>query len=187
MIRDGLKLGASKHWSDVLEVMTHERAISAVAIKEYFNPLYDFLKEENKRLAREDELRGRLQDFNTKAEVANGKLQIAEWNHITDLKNKTKTELREKAVREYADFDRQQHDNFKDEFGKVDAISDDKLRRQMLKIKNLGVNALSSEQLSELSDVKAEMEKIYNEAQFCNYFHPNCSMAEEMTLNPGMQ
>jgi peptidyl-dipeptidase A len=49
-LRDGLSLGASKHWSDVLEVMTEERKLDATALLEYFEPLYNFLKEQNQKL-----------------------------------------------------------------------------------------------------------------------------------------
>lgn len=46
-IRDGLELGLSKHWSVALEKMTGEKVISGKAVVEYFQPLYEFLKEEN--------------------------------------------------------------------------------------------------------------------------------------------
>lgn len=46
---DGLKLGNSKHWSEVLKVMTGESEMSADAILEYFKPLHDFLTKENKK------------------------------------------------------------------------------------------------------------------------------------------
>ena len=38
-----LKLGASKPWQDVIEVMTGERKINADAILEYFKPLEEWL------------------------------------------------------------------------------------------------------------------------------------------------
>jgi peptidyl-dipeptidase A len=47
MIRNGLKLGMSKHWSEALKAMTGEEKISGQAVVDYFKPLYDFLKEEN--------------------------------------------------------------------------------------------------------------------------------------------
>lgn len=49
---DGLKLGNSKHWSEVLKIMTGESDMSADAILEYFKPLHDFLIEENKKSRR---------------------------------------------------------------------------------------------------------------------------------------
>lgn len=45
--REGLSLGSSKHWSEVLEIMTGEKELSAEPILEYFQPLYNFLKEYN--------------------------------------------------------------------------------------------------------------------------------------------
>lgn len=47
-LRDGLSLGKSKHWSEVLKVITNgETELSADAILEYFAPLQEFLKKEN--------------------------------------------------------------------------------------------------------------------------------------------
>ena len=48
-IRDGLKLGLSKHWSVALEKITGETEISGDAVIEYFKPLYDYLKAENEK------------------------------------------------------------------------------------------------------------------------------------------
>lgn len=43
----GLKLGATKHWRDVLEIVTGERELQASAILEYFAPLKKYLDEKN--------------------------------------------------------------------------------------------------------------------------------------------
>lgn len=51
-IRDGLSLGASKHWSETLSILTDgETKLSADAILEYFEPLDQFLKNENFKLS----------------------------------------------------------------------------------------------------------------------------------------
>lgn len=47
LIRDGLSLGLSKHWSEALKAMTGETEISGKALIEYFKPLYEYLKKEN--------------------------------------------------------------------------------------------------------------------------------------------
>ena len=44
-----LKLGASKPWKDVMEVMTGQREMSTAAFREYFKPLEDWLIKENKK------------------------------------------------------------------------------------------------------------------------------------------
>ncbi|XP_046389706.1 angiotensin-converting enzyme-like [Ischnura elegans] len=51
LMKGGLSLGAAKHWSDVLEIMTTERQLSSSAILEYFKPLSDFLDSEEAKLS----------------------------------------------------------------------------------------------------------------------------------------
>jgi peptidyl-dipeptidase A len=43
-----MEMGASKPWPDALEAFTGTREIDGSAIVEYFAPLMDYLKEENK-------------------------------------------------------------------------------------------------------------------------------------------
>lgn len=47
IFRAGLSLGASKHWSETLEILTGTRKVTAKPLLEYFDPLYKFLKREN--------------------------------------------------------------------------------------------------------------------------------------------
>lgn len=49
LIKNGLSLGLSKHWSEVLSLMTNGRdsEMSGAALNEYFKPLYDWLKQAN--------------------------------------------------------------------------------------------------------------------------------------------
>ncbi|XP_058122547.1 angiotensin-converting enzyme-like [Anopheles ziemanni] len=49
-IKAMLELGSSKPWPDAMEVLTGERRMSADALIEYFQPLYDWLVVENERL-----------------------------------------------------------------------------------------------------------------------------------------
>lgn len=46
-IRAGLELGKSKHWSEALKAMTGEDKVDGSAVVEYFQPLYEYLKEAN--------------------------------------------------------------------------------------------------------------------------------------------
>ncbi|KAJ8984249.1 hypothetical protein NQ317_007481 [Molorchus minor] len=48
-LREALKLGSSKHWSETLEVLTGSKTVSAEPLLEYFEPLYHFLKTENEK------------------------------------------------------------------------------------------------------------------------------------------
>ena len=43
-----LELGSSKPWPEAMELMTGQRSMSAEALMEYFQPLTDWLKEQNK-------------------------------------------------------------------------------------------------------------------------------------------
>jgi len=52
-LSDGLKLGSSRHWTDVLYVMTGERELRGSALLEYFQPLLEFLQKENGATARQ--------------------------------------------------------------------------------------------------------------------------------------
>jgi len=44
-----LKLGSSKPWFDAMELLTGQREMDARPLLNYFNPLYEWLKNENKR------------------------------------------------------------------------------------------------------------------------------------------
>lgn len=188
----GLRLGASKHWSEALKLMTNESQISASALLEYFNPLYEFLKEDNKEHEslqaineeNENKMRETLNRFNEEATIKNHNLQIAEWNRITDLNNQTLATIYEQAVRDNAQFRKEQYNiHFREV--QPESFSDQQIRRQVRFAKNLDVNILDDTKLDELTKVKSEMEKIYNRAQFCSYYNQNCSKDHELTLDPG--
>lgn len=164
--------------------MTGNRTIDAGPLLEYFQPLHDFLKAENNQLAREQLLRTRLVEFNKKASLQFKKKQLADWARVTDLNNDTKAELYQTAVRESAEFSRNEYEQHFKGIA-VDELHDGKLRRQILRMKNLGLNALDNDKLGELGSLKSGMEKTYNNAQFCSYSKPNCTKDEEMKLDPG--
>merc|ERR1719150_2712288 len=48
-LREMLKLGASRPWKEVMEVMTGEQVMSTEALREYFQPLEAWLRAENSR------------------------------------------------------------------------------------------------------------------------------------------
>ena len=47
--RNMLALGASKHWSKALEMLTSDSEIKADSLVKYFQPLTDWLKDENEK------------------------------------------------------------------------------------------------------------------------------------------
>lgn len=44
-----LKLGSSKPWFDAMELLTGQREMDAGPLLNYFNPLYEWLQNENKK------------------------------------------------------------------------------------------------------------------------------------------
>jgi len=48
-LREMLKLGASRPWKEVMEVMTGQQVMSTEALREYFQPLEAWLRAENSR------------------------------------------------------------------------------------------------------------------------------------------
>ena len=44
-----LELGASRHWTHSLQILTNETTINANAVFQYFKPLIDWLKKENSK------------------------------------------------------------------------------------------------------------------------------------------
>lgn len=181
---DGLKLGGSKHWSEVLRIMTGNDAMSADAILEYFKPLHDFLKEANKKLAIEDEVRQLLIKYNENASKQCTKLQLADWDKSTDLKNETKLQIYQRAVSENAAFTKEQYKLHFSHYN-ADDFSDEKVRRQIKILKNLGREALDEPDLLSLTENIEKMVQIYNTATFCSYHKQNCSDEERFTLDPG--
>lgn len=103
-----LQLGSSKPWQDAMEQITGQRNMSAKALMNYFQPLVDWLKEQNKETDEEigwgeecpspvafktdlGEAQDFLNAFNAKAQVAYYDDNVAEWNfaaNITDYNQK---------------------------------------------------------------------------------------------------
>lgn len=49
LLRDMLKLGASKPWTEAMELLTGQRNMDAGPLLTYFSPLYEWLRNENKK------------------------------------------------------------------------------------------------------------------------------------------
>lgn len=49
LLRAGLSLGRSVHWSEALKAMTGETELKTDALLEYYAPLHEFLKRENEK------------------------------------------------------------------------------------------------------------------------------------------
>lgn len=159
--------------------------MSASAILEYFKPLHDFLVKENIKLAKEDDVRQKLEQYDKKASALNHKIMLAAYDHATDSNNKTKESLHFQAIRENAKFRKEQYEiHFK--AMKPNDFIDEKIQRQILYLTNLNTDILDDAKLKNLTEIKANMLNVYNNAKFCNYSKPNCEDDEKLTLDPGI-
>lgn len=176
-----MKLGTSRHWSYVLKTLTNEADISTSALLEYFQPLHQFLVEENRRM-NSDAIRPALAIYNEEAAAQCNKRNLANWEKVTDLNNEAKSQAYLVAYEEYAAFVQNQHRKLFNGLKPSD-FNDAQIQRQILLNSNLGVYALNQSQLTKLTEAKKEMEIIYNNAAFCDYEDPNCTT--KLTLDPG--
>lgn len=44
LLKKAMKLGASTHWTEALQILTGSKTISVQPLLEYYRPLYDFLE-----------------------------------------------------------------------------------------------------------------------------------------------
>lgn len=181
---DGLKLGASEHWSKALEIITGETAVSADAILEYFAPLREVLVEETERLRQEDEVRQLLEKYNEDALPYRQNMVSADWNQTTDLNDPLKEAIYVKAVAENANFTKSQYETIFSQY-KNQTFPDEKITRQINLIGQLETGALNDTQLKAFTQVVNNMLKIYNTATFCPYNNQDCAGDQRMSLEPG--
>lgn len=179
-----MELGSSKDWSEVLEKLTGETEITSIAIWEFFQPLYEFLKNEN--LNRETaEMAEILKQYNIDASKHCTRLRLAEWAVTTDLQSEEKELNLIEAIQEYANFSKTHHTIYFRDVNLED-YTDENTRRQLLYLKNLGTDILSDTRLRELRDINSKMENIYNTAKICPFGNKNCDLElVGWSLNPG--
>lgn len=182
-LRAGLELGMSKHWSDALEELTGSPEISADALLEYFAPLYDFLKEENRK-KKIEMLPSMLEQYETEGSEMCNKMVKAEWGVATDSNNQTARRILEETVLENNRFTRDWYEStFKD--ANENDFSNDLIKRQLKYLTKLGRDALEVDDLTELTKTQADIENIYNVAKICPFDKQNCNLATEgLTLEP---
>jgi len=96
-----LRLGSSKPWQDAMELITGQRNMSAKSLLRYFEPLTDWLKEQNKGgddigwgdecpepVAMETDLDKAakwLQVYNVNAQREINIETLADWNYATNI------------------------------------------------------------------------------------------------------
>ncbi|KAI4458414.1 angiotensin-converting enzyme [Holotrichia oblita] len=172
LLREGLSLGASRHWEDVLEIMTGSREMSADALLEYFNPLYEFLHDANDQEVTQEELEDYFNvDFQFAAVRELGAGRKVDWQF--DLNMGTTRAAKLQSVLETAAFRRYWRTFFADiEYTQQDIL------HQLEELNNLGDAALSNDTLSELTDYLIDWKLRYSGIRVCSYQDKNCVLEE---------
>nr|XP_022901638.1 angiotensin-converting enzyme-like [Onthophagus taurus] len=180
----GLKLGSSQHWEEVLKAMTGENALDASALMDYFKPLYQWLKVQNKN---EAEIKALLNDYNEESKTFYYNQVEAAWNLATDVNNEEAQKEDVKQTLALADF-KKEHWTNTFQYLIEDNYKDEDLKRQIHLLKVLGNAALDSDKLSKLTTTIADMTNIYSAAKICPYTNKECDLSKDgLNLEPGIE
>lgn len=178
-----MKLGASVLEETVLRVLTNESEMSTDAMVEYFQPLYDFLVEENKHLYKEDLHRGKLHEFNKKLEELAYRANLLRWKVAYHDNGTLYREDFEKASMQEVIFHKRQVIDYFREVNESD-FRDECMRRQVSFIKQMHISALEPNELYERDMVLEDLQQVHMNAQICHYQdRDNCS--KTMVLDGG--
>lgn len=138
-------------------------------------------------VATEEELVTILQQYDADVrEYCNRQVQ-ANWNVATDTENVLFQTQQNEATLAYAKFRNDYYEQyFKDAV--VENYQDEKVRKQLTLLKDLGTAALPTADLEEYSKVMRRMDSAYQLAEICPYDNQNCdSSTQKWTLDPEME
>ncbi|XP_055957045.1 angiotensin-converting enzyme [Patella vulgata] len=168
-LRTALSLGSSKPWPEVMTILTGQAKMDTGPLQEYFTPLTEWLKLQNK-----DEKKGWdescpetdeaaeefLRDYNTKVQDVNYRTSVISWKYSTNVTdtneaNRIQAELKaaeftKEAAKNASNFDWKQLDNWSS-------------RRKFKFITNIGTDAMTNKtKIERLSTVVSKMEEIFS-------------------------
>jgi len=182
-LRRGLEPGLSQHWSESLKAMTGETKLSASAILEYFEPLREFLRVENKKLA-EENMELTLSSYSEQSNKVFNELVVAAWDVQTNVGDREKQEIYANVTLESARFTRENFDEYFKDVEVEDFESED-IKRQLKFLTKMGLDILDDADLLELTEAKTRMEEVYSAAKICPFNKQNCNLATEgIPLDP---
>ncbi|XP_031624027.1 angiotensin-converting enzyme-like isoform X2 [Contarinia nasturtii] len=134
----------------------------------------------------ETELEQLLKHYDAMSMNVCNRAVIASWNVATDVGNKTKEEIKIKAVAERAKFVKDWYNSHWKYANEAD-YKDESIRRQLRFHKNLGEAILNETDLNMLTNIITQMSNVYNSATVCPYNKQNCDTTERLTLDPDIQ
>ncbi|XP_060075065.1 uncharacterized protein LOC132554771 [Ylistrum balloti] len=171
-----LESGRSLQWQDILEMLTDQRRMNASSLVRYFEPLYDWLKDQNKGqtvgwnddyfpMTIEERTDVLLKSFIHEAEAVYMKEKLAQWDYSVNIT--AKTEARKiTSEMDTAEFEKQSAE----EITTIpwEDLKDDYKKRQLKKITDIGTNIMNNTmKLKRLKMVQSRMQSMYRKATVC--------------------
>ncbi|XP_055587303.1 angiotensin-converting enzyme-like [Uranotaenia lowii] len=183
-IKEGLALGYSEDWPVALEKLTGTREISAKPLLEYFAPLNDFLKEENRKL-KNAEMDLIIESYNDEYSVACNRQVQAQYATQVDVGNATLLEDLAIVMNQNTLFVR---DNYEKYFAYVDPSEYDnpETRRQLQFLNSISINQLSVEDFNALNSALGKMQTIYSSTLICPFEDQACREGRRLSLDPDL-
>ncbi|XP_052094708.1 uncharacterized protein LOC127730371 [Mytilus californianus] len=181
LLGDMLKMGKSKPWPEAMKAITKQSKMDVSAILEYFAPLIEWLKEQNKgqrsgwtdscpnpvsgKLTDEESAWSYVNEYNTMVQDVNSKQGEIDWSYATNI-----TDYNQEVSVNYsvtvANFEKEAYRNAS--MYEWKNFKNETLKRLFKKITDIGTSALEDkEKLHDLSNVVANMETIYSKANVC--------------------
>uniref|UniRef100_UPI00358E57EB angiotensin-converting enzyme isoform X2 n=1 Tax=Myxine glutinosa TaxID=7769 RepID=UPI00358E57EB len=190
LLAKALQKGSSRPWPEVLQEITGTASMSAKPLMEYFEPITQWLKEQNQKnndtlgwpeyswtppipdgypvdidkITDIKETEEFLAQFNTTAEEIIYKYSDAYWTYNTNITDYN-DQLQQKAYQQWAN-NTKEYGLRTQQFDKG-AFQDESIRRQLEKISLIGSAALPNADLKEFSAVISRMETTYSVAKVC--------------------
>ncbi|XP_052863782.1 angiotensin-converting enzyme-like [Anopheles cruzii] len=180
-LKEGLSLGYSESWEDALEKLTGEREISGQALLEYFEPLYRFLREENRKF-RANEMEHIIERYSGQYSEACNRQVKAQFDTQVDVGN---PELQMHLAEVLANNTQFVVENYDQYFSDVDpeTFVDPTVSRQLQFLTQISINKLAPEDRATLQNALGSMQIRYSTARICPYTDRLCTDGK-LSLDP---
>ncbi|XP_053674124.1 angiotensin-converting enzyme-like [Anopheles nili] len=180
-LREGLSLGYSEDWQVALEKLTGEREISGKALLEYFEPLHQFLREENRKFnaAVMDKI---IDRYSEQYSMACNRQVQAQYATQVDVGNVLLQQQLTEILAANTEFVLENYNRY---FEGVDPkeFSNPSVNRQLQFLTEISINKLQHDDLSKLQIALGRMQNIYSSATICPYSNQQCSEGK-LSLDP---
>uniref|UniRef100_A0A182R0V2 Angiotensin-converting enzyme n=1 Tax=Anopheles farauti TaxID=69004 RepID=A0A182R0V2_9DIPT len=180
-LREGLSLGYSEDWQDALEKLTGEREISGKALLEYFEPLYQFLQQENRKF-KDAEMESIVDQYSEEYSSKCNRQVKAQFDTQVDVGNPLLQQQLTQILAENTQFVLENYNRY---FAHVDPqdFSNPRVSRQLQFLTEISINKLPSADLGKLQTALGRMQNTYSSATICPYSDQQCA-ADKLSLDP---